>query len=136
MIFVIIIFLVSIVAAFFILAFQSWKIQKAYVRVNESSNQTLLNVPFRHIEKSMLYLTKHIIQWLIIVVVKYWFIAYTKFKKFIREKWPKIYSYFKNIVSKSDESTPPSFVHRAVIESKIKIRRVKEKIIKEHGKNK
>ncbi len=35
---------------------------------------------FRQIEKIMLYLTKHIVQWLILISVKYWFIVLAKVK--------------------------------------------------------
>lgn len=81
----------------------------------------------------MLYLTKRAIQWVVLVVVKYWFIGVTKFKKWVQDKWPKVYVFFAGIPKSPENTKRPSYVRRAVVESKIKIKRVKEKVKREHA---
>ena len=91
-------------------------------------------IPFRQVEKIMLYLAKHIVQWCVLMTVKYWLITTNKIKKIVREYLPKIESYFeKNI----NPNTPrkSSFIHRAIIESKVKIYKMKQKM-KEDRENK
>lgn len=88
-------------------------------------------VSFRHIEKIMLYLTKHIVQGIVLTTVKYWFIITTKGKKVLIDRWPKVNDYFKKKPG-SPNTTKPSFVKRAIIESKTKIKKIKEKVKKEH----
>ena len=80
----------------------------------------------------MLYLTKRAIQWIVLVVVKYWFIGLTKFKKWVADKWPKVHAFFAP-TPKPTNTTRPSYMRRAVVESKMKIRRVKEKVKREHA---
>lgn len=128
----IIIFFIAIVTCFGMLAWKAWEIRTSRVAIEENSKIVLPDVPFRHVEKNMLYLAKHIIQSLLLVIVKYWFILTTKTKKWLADKWPKIHDYFKKKPLVSGEVKPLSFVKRAIIESKTKIRRVKEKVIREH----
>lgn len=114
------------------LIFRAWKIRTARVEKPLPNIEIFPKMQFRHVEKLMLYLTKHVIQWIVLVVVKYWFIIYTKTKKWAGKKLPKIYEFFKD-KSQNINHQKNSFVRRAILESKIKIRRIKEKVKREHG---
>ena len=120
-----IIFLISIILAFGMLLFRSWEIRTHRKNIPDK-NISLPELPFRHLEKNMLYLTKHIVQWLVLVVVKYWFISRIKTKKFIVENWPKVHHFLKRKPGKDKKKM--SFTKRAVLESKFKIKRMKERI--------
>lgn len=129
---VIIIFFISIITAFGMLMFRSWEIRTNNMEINENNTQTIPRLPFRHIEKNVLYLTKHLIQGVIFIFAKYWFIFTTKIKKWFNSKWPKINNYFKKKTEKVT-SYRHSFLKKALIESKIKIRHIKEKVKEEMG---
>lgn len=129
---IIIIFFISIILAFGMLTFRAWEIRTARVSIPDNKDGVLPNISFRHVEKSMLYLTKHVIQGLILTCVKYWYIFITKTKKWVSEKWPKIHSYFEKKESVSLEPSKPSFLEKAILESKAKIKRIKEKVKREH----
>ncbi len=78
----------------------------------------------------MLYFIKHILQGLIFILAKYWFIIINKFSKWFNSKWPKIDSYF----TKKPKSKTPyrhSFLQKAILESKAKIKSIKEKVKEE-----
>jgi len=128
MIFYILIFFVSIIVAFGMLLFRTWEI-RTNRKIVSQSNLSLPEIPFRHLEKNMLYLTKHIVQGLVLVVVKYWFIAIIKTKRFIIENWPKVHHFLKKKPKKVQSKM--SFVKRAILESRIKIQRMKQKIKEE-----
>ncbi len=120
----IIIFFISMILAFGMLYFRAWEI-KTNRKIVETSI-SLPELPFRHLEKNMLYFTKHILQWIVIVAVKYWFITVIKIKKIIMEDWPKIHNLIKRKPKK--DTGKMSFVKRSILESKFKIKRMKEKI--------
>ena len=129
----IIIFFIAIISMLGIIMFRAWEIKTNRVEISTSEKGILPKIYFRHVEKIMLYLAKHIIQWVVLMVVKYWFILYTKTKKMTKEKLPKIHEFF----SKRPETFAPrknSFVYKAILESKIKIKNIKEKIKREHEK--
>jgi len=131
MLIITIIFLVAIISAFGMLFFRAWKIRE---NKNEESIYSIRVIPeiyFRQVEKIMLYLTKYIVQWLVLNTVKYWYIVTIKTKKLISQKLPKLHNYFKRKPN-DDGIQKTSFIKRAVIESKIKIRRIKEKVKKDH----
>jgi hypothetical protein len=128
MIFYIIIFLLAIILAFGMLLFRIWEIKTNRKQI-EKEELSLPELPFRHLEKNMLYLTKHVVQGLVLVVVKYWFISVIKTKKFIIENWPKIHHFFKRKPRK--ENSKMSFTKRAILESKFKIKRMKQRIREE-----
>lgn len=111
--------------------FRAWEIRTSRVGIPTSDKDIFPEIHFRHVEKIMLYLAKHVIQWIVLVVVKYWFIVSTKVKNWIGRNWPKIHEFFKK---KTTDTNPKksSFVSRAVLESKIKIKRIKEKVRREH----
>lgn len=113
------------------LMFRAWEIRTSQVEKPQSDIDIYPKIQFRHIEKIMLYLAKHVIQAIVLVVVKYWFIVSTKIKNWIGKNWPKIYNFFR---TKTDEVTAQksTFVSRAVLESKIKIKRIREKVKRDH----
>lgn len=112
--------------------FRAWEIKTGRVEIPYQAKSILPKIYFRHVEKIMLYLTKHIVQWIVLMAVKYWFIVYTKTKKWAGKKLPKIYDFFK---TKPKVLIQPknSFIQKAILESKIKIRNIKEKVKREHG---
>ena len=130
----IIIFSIAILSLFGMMLFRAWEVRQKESENPLPSRKIVPEIYFRHVEKIMLYLTKYIVQSIVLVTVKYWFIVYTKASKWIGENWPKMYSFFKK---KEEDNTPPhknSFIQRAIVESKIKIRHMKEKVLKEHAK--
>ena len=132
MILVFIIFISTILAAFGMLVFRAWQIRSARIVIDENTPQFKPELSFRHIEKIFLYTTKHIIQWIVLMSVKIWFLMVTKIKLFFQNKLPKINRFFQKKESNGIDSRKISFVERAVMESKIKIKRVKEKIKRDH----
>lgn len=127
----IIIFFISIVSLFGMVMFRAWEIKTSRNETPLLIRKIVPEIYFRQIEKIMLYLTKHIVQWIVLVSVKYFYIVLTKTRKWTRNNLPKISKYFKSkaqdIKQKND-----SFVKRAINESKAKIKRIKEKVRKEH----
>ena len=111
--------------------FRAWEIKTSRFEIPTSSKSIVPEIYFRHIEKIVLYLTKHIIQWIVLMVVKYWFTISTKIKKWTGKKLPKISKFFKQ-KQKDISQKKKSFIRRAVLESKIKIRYIKEKVRKDH----
>lgn len=111
------------------LAFRAWEIRTNRVEILEKIDHTE-GLSFRRMEKIFLFLTKHIVQWIVLSSVKAWYTIITKVRFWIKNKLPKINNWFKK--KNSTDSRKISFVQRAVIESKIKIKRVKEKIKQEH----
>lgn len=133
MIVTIVIFFIAIIAAFGMLMFRAWQIRTMRIPIPENIENRVPDLTFRHIEKSMLYLTKHIIQWIVLGVAKWWFITVTKTRKWVSEKWPKLHDRFTKRPEENKETTSPSFVQRAILESKAKIKRIKEKVRREHA---
>lgn len=129
---IIILFSVSIILAFGMIFLKAWKIQTNPNQVEENKIN-IPELPFRHLEKNMLYFIKHLLQGIILVFVKYWFIVLTKTKKWFNEKLPKINAYFKKNKDKVT-SYRHSFVKKAILESRVKIKHIKEKVINEIDK--
>jgi hypothetical protein len=113
------------------LMFRAWEIRTSQIEKPASEQDIIPEIHFRHVEKIMLYLAKHVIQWIVLVVVKYWFIVSTKVRNWIGRNWPKIYNFFKKKTEDINEKKN-TFVSRAVLESKIKIKRIREKVKREH----
>lgn len=132
MIIPIIIFLTAITTAFGMLAFRAWELRTGRVNEGVFEEHTLPSFSFRQFERTMLYLAKHIIQWIVLFLAKQWFIIVTKAKKWVVEKWPKIHAYFEPKTQQSGTPTKLSFVKRAVLESKAKIKHIREKVKEEH----
>lgn len=126
---VIIIFLVSISFLFGMLFYQAWKIKKSKVEKPPKSSKFLPDIYFRQVEKIMLYWMKKGIQWLILMTVKYWTILVEENKKVINKKFPQIKTFFKKIRRKRGHG---DFIHKAMIESRFKIKRIREKVKKEY----
>lgn len=129
----IIIFLVALIAAFGMLIYRAWEIRTNRLVIEEEKTAFTLELSFRYFEKIMLYLAKHIVQWIVLFIVKFWFLITTKTKIFLQNKWPKVHNLFKKKEVTGTDSRKISFVERAVMESKIKIKKVKEKIKKDHA---
>ncbi len=122
----IVIFILSTVALAGMLYYRAWQIDKAEKDKFSAQRKLPPELYFRHIEKIMLYLTKHIVQWLILSGAKCWFKIKAKTNKWIQKNSPRIHKFFEK-----KESTKKTFVGKAILESKIKIRRIKERIEKE-----
>ncbi len=128
---IIILFFIAIILAFIMLSYQAWEIKTLRTEKTNNLSKIMPEIYFRHLEKNMLYITKHIIQGIILVTVKYWYISEAKTKKWLKKNWPKISNYLRTKTSNINQRKN-SFIKRAVLESKIKIRRVKEKVKREH----
>ena len=128
---IIIIFFIAIILAFGMLFFRTWEIKTAQVEPQIEERKFFPEIYFRHIEKIVLHLVKYGIQWLVLILVKIYFILTTKTKKWVGKNWPKINKYF---IGKTKEVNGKgmTFAKRAILESKIKIRRIKEKVKREH----
>lgn len=111
------------------LVFRAWEIKTGRITLGEEPRYKL-ELSFRYIEKIILYITKHVIQWIVLSSVKLWFLVITKTRLLIQNKLPKISKFFQK--KQNNDPRKISFVQRAVIESKIKIKKVKEKIKKDH----
>lgn len=113
------------------ISYQAWEIKNLRIEKANNLSKMMPKIYFRHVEKNMLYITKHIIQGIILLTVKYWYILEAKSKKWLKKNWPKISNYFKTKTSNINERKN-SFIKRAILESKIKIRRVKERVKREN----
>jgi len=130
---IIILFLIATILAILIISYRAWEIDTLRIDPSIPKRNLLPKIYFRHLEKIMLHLIKHIIQWIILVAVKGWFIFVTKVNKWALKNLPKICNFFKRKKGGANDCPKKlTFVKRAVIESKIKIKRVKEKIRKDH----
>ncbi len=125
----IVLFVIASGTAFGMLAFRAWEIRSGRVVV-EMTAKPVPEISFRIIERSVLYSAKHIVQWIVIATIKYWFLAVTKVRKLVSEKWPAIHDRF----TKKPVEGPvkPSFITKALLESKTKIKRIKQKIREDH----
>jgi len=112
--------------------FRAWEIKTSRVEEPLPSKKVFPKIYFRHVEKIMLYLAKHIVQWIILMVVKYYYIFTTKTKKWVKTNSPKIHKFF-NKKPKGEYQQKNGFVRRAVLESKVKIKHIREKVKKEHA---
>lgn len=133
MIYLITIFLVSIVCAFMMLNYSAWEVKTGARSPHRSWR--IVVPPIRHIEKYLLYSLKHLVQNLILILVKYWILLATKIKRWILENWPKIKRRFVKEKDGSAYPKNPSFLRRAVFESKVKIKRMKQQIKQENDLN-
>ncbi len=127
-----IIFFAAILFAFGMLVFRAWELRNGHVTMPQETC-TIPEFSFRQFEKYVLYLTKRVVQWIVLIAVKYWFISVTKFKKWIADKWPRVNAFFQTTPKQDSATARPSYIRRAVAESRVKIRRVKEKIKREHA---
>jgi hypothetical protein len=131
---ILILFLIAAIMAFFMLSYRAWEIKTLQADPSISPRKLIPEMYFRHLEKIMLHLAKHIIQWIVLKVVKYWFILITKVKKWTAKKLPKILEFLKKKEEEiKTEQQKDSFFRKAVLESKSKIRRIKENVRREHG---
>lgn len=113
------------------LMFRAWELRTNKIIIDNNTEQFTPELSFRYIEKIILYITKHVIQWIVLNSVKIWYLMITKVKLLFINKLPKIHNFFHTKTNTTD-SRKISFIQKAVIESKIKIKKVKEKIKKDH----
>jgi len=132
MIIVATIFFVAIIALFGMVMFRAWEIKSGQTEKPVSLRNIFPEIYFRHTEKIVLYLARHTIQWIVLMVVKYWFISLTRTKKWFDKKLPKIRVSIEKL-SKNGNGIKKIFAHRSVIELKTKIKHIREKVRKEHG---
>jgi hypothetical protein len=135
MLITILIFLISTIALFVMISFRVWEIKKVGNDNTPSERKVIPEFYFRHVEKTMLYLSKQVIQWIVLITAKGYFIVMTKTKKWAVENWPKIYNFFGKKKDPGDNIVvrKSSFLQKAIIESKAKIKNIREKVKKEHG---
>jgi len=129
---IIILFFIVIISAFGMLSFRTWELKTSQIEKPENERKLMPEIYFRQVEKVVLYLAKHVIQWIVLAIVKYWFISTTKAKKWIGKNYPKITKIFRKKES-TGENKKISFSKRARLELKAKIGRIKEKVKREHG---
>jgi hypothetical protein len=129
---IIILFFISIVLAFGMLYFRAWEIKTSQAKPPIALRKLIPEVYFRHVEKIMLHLAKYAIQWVVLMVVKYWFIVYTKSKNWGVKNWPKLYNFFKKRPEGITDPQKYTFIQRAKLELKAKIRHTREKVRREH----
>jgi hypothetical protein len=131
MILTIIIFFISIIGAFGMLLFRAWEIRTNRIEILAEEKTQVSELSFKKVEKVLLFLAKHLIQWVVLSSVKLWYTITAKIKLWTKNKLPKINKFFHK-EPKIEDPRKISFVQRAVIESKIKIKKAKEKIKKDH----
>lgn len=129
--YIITIFLVSILSAFMILNYSAFEVRSGMR--GEKRTWHIIVPPIRHLEKYLLYFLKHLIQSIVLLTVKYWILFVTRLQKWWITAWPKIQKIFtrkKHDIRDIENQYPknPSFLRRAIFESKIKIKRMKQKI--------
>jgi hypothetical protein len=134
MLIIIIIFLIAITSLFGMMMFRAWEIKKVEVKNPLPIRKMVPEIYFRRVERIMLYLTKHIIEWIVLMVVKYYFILSTKSKMWVEKNWPRFYNFFNKKTNKDTEPEKNSFFRKAILESKVKIQKIKENVRKEHEK--
>jgi hypothetical protein len=133
---ILILFLIAAIMAFFMLSYRAWEIKTLRADPSISPRKLIPEMYFRHLEKIMLHLAKHIIQIIVLVVVRYWFILITKIKKWTAKKLPKVLELLKKKEQEvKNEQQKESFFRKAVLESKSKIKRIKETVRREHGED-
>ena len=110
--------------------FRAWEIKKFNIPINSPSTEIIPKIHFRRIEKIMLYLIRHIVQWAVLVLVKYWFITLAKIKKLINKKLPKLHNFFQKKTIEGEKKK--SFLSRTLSDLKMKIKHTKERVIKEN----
>lgn len=112
--------------------FRAWEIKNGRATEPTTFRKIFPEIYFRHTEKIMLYWSKNIIHWVILYIVKYWFIISTKTKKWFDKKLPQIRIFFKRL-SRDGGKIREIFAHRSVIELRTKIKHMREKVRRENG---
>src|SRR3989339_2284093 len=109
---IIIIFFIAIILAFGMLIVRDWKLRTKRIIIIDEQDKFTPNLSFRYFEKIFLFLTKHIIQWIVLSSVKVWFLIVAKTKVLFQNKLPKINKLFKKKEGIFD-SRKISFIQRA-----------------------
>jgi hypothetical protein len=112
------------------LFYRAWQIESSKNYLFVSLRKLPPEIYFRHVEKIALYTTKRLVQWVVLSGAKYWFKVKAKTNKWIQKNSPRIHKFFEK-----KESKNKTFLGKAILESKIKIQRIKERIEKEVSDN-
>jgi hypothetical protein len=134
MTYVILIFLLSISWATGMIFYKSWQIKNQKINGQKINLLFLPEIPFRHLEKNILHFTKKIVQESLFFSVKYWFIFVDKTKKWFNNKKPKIQNFFSIKKKENNKSYRQSFFKKALIESRAKIKHIRDKVREESKK--
>jgi hypothetical protein len=115
------------------ISYRAWEIRTSKIDILTNDVKREIQLCFRNVEKIILYITKKIILNIITISVKFWLILKIKIKKKIIENWPKIHNL---LIKKEKELTPKknSFIKQTILEAKVRISKIKEKIKNEHKK--
>jgi hypothetical protein len=130
---IIILFFIAIILALVMLYYRAWQIETLRVLPETPPHKLIPEMYFRHVEKILLNLAKYLVQWIVLAVVKYWFIIYTRVKKWGVKNWPKDYNLFRSKEKETDANPQKyTFAQRAKLELQAKIRHTKEKVRRQH----
>lgn len=113
--------------------FRAWEIRKVADSNPLPTRKLIPEIYFRHVERIMLYLAKHIIQSIVLLTVKGYFILSTRTKRWLGLNWPKVYNLFRKNPPVNPEPQQTTFFQKAVRESKAKIRKIKENVKKDQA---
>jgi hypothetical protein len=128
------IFTVAISISFLTVSYRAWQMRRLGARSMESNINYAESFSFRNIEKVMLYWANRTVVGVVGFVVKYWFTITTKTKKWIAESLPKVHKIIEKVdkVPNNTLVKPRTFIRKTILESRAKIRRVREKVKMEH----
>jgi hypothetical protein len=129
-----IILIVSLISLFLIISYRVWEIRTSKIEIFVNDMKSELQLCFRNIEKITLYFTKKIILNMITLSVKFWLILKIKIKKKIVENWPKIHK----LITKTEKELTPkknSFIKQTILEAKVRVSKIKEKIKNDHKRD-
>ncbi|MEI6659861.1 MAG: hypothetical protein WCK91_00345 [bacterium] len=132
---IIAIFFIAIVTAILMPTYRAWEIRTLRVQGGDNSVDFMETFSFRNIEKIAQYLLKNIIVGVVLIIAKYWFIGITRTKKWLEENWPKVHRIFEHKSAEGIEDglgKPYSFMRRLILETRAKVRRMKEKVKRDH----
>jgi hypothetical protein len=129
-------FFIAIACALLMPTYKAWEIRTHRAQSGGGHGVDLIETfSFRNIEKVAQYFIKHIVIAVVLVVAKYWFIGITKTRKWLEENWPKVHRIFEHKSADGIEDglgKPYSFMRRLILETRAKIRRVKESVRRDH----
>ena len=131
-----ILFFIALVTALLMSTYRAWEIRTSRVQKSNASDVDFIETfSFRNIEKVALSVFKNVFVGIILVIAKYWFIFVTKTKKWLEENWPKVHQIFERSRMKEVDRgliQSYSFMRRLILETRAKVRRMKEKVKREH----
>ena len=124
--------MLAIILSMGVLSYRSWEIRSGNEIVAHTIGNPLSKTSLKNFEKNALHFLKYCVQKVLLVGAKYWFTIRIRTKKFLMEKWPKVYRIFEKKPIEMIAPQKPSFFTKALLESKVKIKRLKKKIHEDH----